>query len=141
MLYMPKKFNAKEKKSYLLALTYILNLNNPDNNIKKEYLHLQIKEAGIPEDKYLEVQSLCDQANVVRHLKSLDNIRVQRYIIREMIMLAIADHEITDDEIRNIYKIAEAIGVSGEKVGDFFIWAAKGIEWKLEGIQLVEEDL
>ena len=58
-----------------------------------------------------------------------------------MIMLAIADHEITDDEIRNIYQIAEAVGVSGEKVGDFFIWAAKGIEWKLEGIQLVEEDL
>lgn len=141
MLYMPKKFTAKEKKTYLWALTYILNLSNPDNEIKKEYLYLLLKEAGIPEEKCEDSHLPCRQEDLIKQLKILDNIRVQRYIIREMIMLAIADHEITDEEIRNIYKIAEAIGISGEKVGDFFIWAAKGIEWKIEGIQLVEEDL
>lgn len=140
MLYMPKKFNAKEKNAYLQALTYILNLSGPDNTIKKEYLHLQIKEAGIPEEKFVTLPTP-DKDTLIKSLKGLEDLRAQRYIIREMIMLAIADHEITDDEIRNIYQIAEAVGVSGEKVGDFFIWAAKGIEWKLEGIQLVEEDL
>lgn len=137
---MPKKFNAKEKNAYLQALTYILNLSGPDNTIKNEYLHLQIKEAGIPEEKFA-ASAVPDKETLIKSLKGLDDLRAQRYIIREMIMLAIADHEITDDEIRNIYQIAEAVGVSGEKVGDFFIWAAKGIEWKLEGIQLVEEDL
>lgn len=141
MLYTHKKFNAKEKNAYLLALTYILNLSGPDNSIKKGYLQLQLKEAGIDEEKCEDGKLPCKQETLIKQLKNLENIRTQRYIIREMIMLAVADHEITDEEIRNIYQIAEAIGVSGEKVGDFFIWAAKGIEWKLEGIQLVEEDL
>jgi len=140
MLHMPKKFNAKEKKAYLWALTYILGLNHPDNTSKKDYLLLQLKSAGIPEEKCLTPNLPCTQDDLIKQLKSLEDIRTQRYIIREMIMLAIADHEISDDEIRNIYKISEAIGISGEKVGDFFIWAAKGIEWKIEGIQLVEED-
>lgn len=141
MLYTHKKFNAKEQNAYLQALMYILNLSGPDNDIKRGYLQLQMKEAGIDENKCEDGQPRCTRETLIKQLKSLENIRTQRYIIREMIMLAIADHEITDEEIRNIYQIAEAIGVSGEKVGDFFIWAAKGIEWKLEGIQLVEEDL
>ena len=141
MLYMPKKFNSKELKVYLCALTYILNLNSQDNKIKKDYFLLQVSAAGISKEKCEGIHFSGRQEDLIKRLKSLEDIRVQRYIIREMIMLAIADHDISEEEIRVIYKVAESIGISGEKVGDFFIWAAKGIEWKIEGTQLVEEDL
>ena len=141
MWYVPEKFNTKEKTAYLKALVYVSNINPKDKKIKEKYLSLQLKAQGISEDKYLENSLPCSHEQLIKTLKSLENLRVQRYIVREMIMLAISGQDIGDEEIRRIYQIAETIGISTEKVGDFFIWAAKGIEWNVEGIQLIEEDL
>ena len=141
MWYVPEKFNIKEKIACLRALVYVLHINGEHNKIKREYMEWQISAMGIPENKYEENKTPCDYATLVKTLKGLESLRIQRYIVREMIMLAVSGHDISDDEIRSIYQIAETIGVSTEKVGDFFIWAAKGIEWRLEGIQLIEEDL
>ncbi len=141
MVYLPKKFTVKEKRAYIKALSYILSLNLPPNTEKIEHLRLQIQEIGSSEKDCESLDHPCTIEALVKTLHAVEDMRVRRYIIREMIMLAVADHEISDIEIKNIYQIADAIGISGEKVGDFFIWAAKGIEWKIEGIQLVEEDL
>lgn len=100
-----------------------------------------MQKANISQEKYEAVKSACKIETLIDNIRGLDNLRAQRFIIREMVMLALADQDVTDDEIRDIYQIAESSGISSEKVGDFFIWAAKGIEWQLEGIQLVEEDL
>ena len=56
-------------------------------------------------------------------------------------MLAIADHELTDKDVDTIYHIGTQSGVSQDKIDDFFLWAARGVEWQIEGIKLVEEDL
>ena len=140
MLYIPENFNAKEKSVYLKALVYVLSLSG-NNKIKNEYFLLQLKKVGISEDKIEKGKPVCKIEALVDNIRSLENLRIQRFIIREMIMLAVADQEVTDDEIRTIYQVAESAGISSEKVGDFFIWAAKGIEWQLEGVQLIEEDL
>ena len=66
---------------------------------------------------------------------------MRRYIVREMILVAISNHELSDDEIATLYAIGTNIGIKEEKVGDFFIWAAKGLEWEIEGLQLIEGDL
>lgn len=140
MLYKPDNFSTKDKNTCLKALTYILYLR-PKNKLKKENMLLQLRRIGINEDKFDGSKHACTKETLINNLKGLDNVRAQRFIIREMIILAVSDKEVTDREILDIYEIAEAIGISGEKVGDFFIWAAKGIEWMMEGIQLVEEDL
>ncbi len=57
-----------------------------------------------------------------------------------MIVMAVADHELTDTEMCAIYEIATGVGVKQEKINDFFLWAAKGIEWQIEGSHLVEDD-
>ena len=44
-------------------------------------------------------------------------------------------------KLTDLHKIGKGMGISEEKINDFFIWAARGIEWQLEGIKLVEEDL
>ena len=71
----------------------------------------------------------------------ITDIRARRYFLREMILLAVADHELQDEEVEDLHKIGKGMGISEEKINDFFIWAARGIEWQLEGIKLVEEDL
>ena len=143
MWYVPEKFNTKEKAACLKALVYVLSINKSvaARKAKKDYMLLQMKAMGLSEDKYDESQPVCSSDALIKTLRNIDSLRNQRYIIREMIMLAVSGHDIADDEIRNIYQIAERVGISSEKVGDFFIWAAKGIEWQLEGIQLIEEDL
>ena len=141
MWYTPDNFHAKEKDACVKALLFILNIKGNNKQAKRDYIKLQMQAMGIAEDKYNIDTYHCRWESLIKSLKEVDSLRIQRFIIREMIMLAIAGQDISDDEIRNIYQIAEAIGISGEKVGDFFIWAAKGIEWRIEGIQLIEEDL
>lgn len=140
MWYTPENFRAKEKEACVKALIFILHVKGNNEQAKREYIKLQMQAMGISENKY-NIDTQCRWESLIKSLKDVDSLRIQRYIIREMIMLAIAGQDISDDEIRNIYQIAEAIGISAEKVGDFFIWAAKGIEWRIEGMQLIEEDL
>ena len=141
MFYMPDNFNTKEKNACIKALTFVLHIHGAKNTMQKKFMLFQLKAMGLTEDKYDITQPPCKFEDLAKSLKNLDNLRAQRYIIRAMIMLALSDQDINDDAIKLIYQLAEEIGMSSEKVGDFFIWAAKGIEWRLEGIQLVEEDL
>ena len=61
-------------------------------------------------------------------------------MIREMIMLAVSAQELNEAEIMVIYQIGNAIGIDTDRIDDFFMWAAKGIEWQIEGDRMIEED-
>ena len=89
----------------------------------------------------LKFKSPKKAAEIIKTLQSIDNIRLRRFILREMILLSIADHELTDKEVDTIYDIAKKCCISEDKIDDFFLWAAKGVEWQIEGQKLVEEDL
>ena len=52
-----------------------------------------------------------------------------------------ANHELSDEEMAAIYTIGMNIGIKEDKINDFFLWAAEGLEWQLAGVKLVEEDL
>ncbi|MFR3313585.1 MAG: hypothetical protein ACLTT2_05075 [Alphaproteobacteria bacterium] len=78
---------------------------------------------------------------MIKELKQVSSMRLKRYIIREMIMLAMANHELSDEEMAAIYTIGMNIGIKEDKINDFFLWAAEGLEWQLAGVKLVEEDL
>lgn len=140
MPFSKKEFNLKQKKIFLKALTYILNIENKPSERKTEYLRLQAAELGIDPAKAAPKKAL-KPADIVKDLASLDDIRAKRYILREMIILAIADHELSDKEIKTIYEIGLQAGLKQEKINDFFLWAAEGVEWQLNGARLVEEDL
>lgn len=79
--------------------------------------------------------------DLIKELKQVSSMRLKRYIIREMIMLAMANHELSDEEMAAIYTIGMNIGIKEDKINDFFLWAAEGLEWQLAGVKLVEEDL
>lgn len=137
-----KLLNDTEKQIYVQALAYILTFSTESSAaVKNDYLKAQAKDAGISESVLKKTKAGYKADNLISDLNSIKDIRIKRYILREMILLAIADHEVLDSEIEAIYKIACKIGIKSEKVNDFFMWAAKGLEWQIEGTQLVEEDL
>lgn len=135
-----KELNDDEKCIFFDAMCYILNVGQKNNDKKVCYLKNQAYEMGYDSRK-LKLKSTKKAAEIIKALQSIDNIRLRRYILREMILLTIADHELTDKEIDTIYDIARKVCISQDKIDDFFLWAAKGVEWQIEGQKLIEEDL
>ena len=138
---MCKLLDEVEKKLYIQGLAYVLGMNKQDPKQKKEYLLAQMAETGLSESEYKKIKCNCKTDDLIKDLEQITDIRAKRYILREMILLAVADHELQDEEVEDLHKIGKGMGISEEKINDFFIWAARGIEWQLEGIKLVEEDL
>lgn len=140
MTVVKKEFSDDEKCIFFDALCFILNIDKKPNDKKVCYLKSRAFEMGYDARK-LKLKSAGKTAEVIKDLQAIDNIRLRRYILREMILLAIADHELSDKEVDTIYDIAKKVCVSQDKIDDFFIWAAKGVEWQIEGQKLVEEDI
>lgn len=140
MAFSKKEFTLRQKKIFLKILSYILNIEDTPSERKTEYLRLQAMELNVDLDKAVPKKAL-KPADIVKDLAAFDDIRAKRYILREMIILAIADHELSDKEIKTIYEIGLLSGLKQEKIDDFFLWAAEGVEWQLNGLRLVEEDL
>ena len=139
---MPEKFlDDNQKQIYLTCLQYILGLDTEIDDNKKEFMLKQIKDMGLNCKKATCLKKNLSAKEIAEQIKNITDIKIRRFILREMVLLAIADHELSDNEIATIYEIANKSGIKQDKVNDIFIWAAKGIEWEIEGSKLVNEDL
>ncbi|MBQ9731629.1 MAG: hypothetical protein IJV97_00890 [Alphaproteobacteria bacterium] len=127
-----------DKEIYLKAMLYAM---APKATSRCEYIRKQAKEISFPAKDLNKIKKISKPEALSLELLKLSDIRLRRYIIREMILLAINDHELSDKEICDMYKIGAAAGIKEDKINDFFIWAAQGVEWQIDGIALVEEDL
>lgn len=136
-----QNLNEDEQEIFIKVLVYVLNSDKNFKPEKNEYLLHLAKEIGFPIKKLSAIKPIARPETVSNELLKIHNVRLRRYFMREMIMLAISDHELTDTEMCNIYKIGTAIGIKQDKINDFFLWAAQGIEWQVEGVRLVEDDL
>ena len=135
-----KSLNDEEKNIYLKALSYILNCANKDTK-EGDFLIKQAKEINFPTNNLKGIKKISRPETISNELLKIKDVRLRRYFMREMIMLAVSDHELADNEMCNIYKIATSVGIKEEKINDFFLWAAQGVEWQIEGTRLVEDDL
>lgn len=132
--------SKKERNIYVACLLFILNLNKKQNK-NNDYVLSRIKDLGLDESILDKVKKISSEEDVYKLINTISNVKARRYILREMILVAISNHELTDDEVATIYNIGLHVGIKTEKINDFFLWAAKGLEWEIEGIQLIEGDL
>lgn len=139
------KLNRKEKYAYIKSLIYILNLSKKSSAEKdgrqKTLIENRMSELSIPLEEFSSLKSTKNAESIIDDLASITNMKIKKYILREMILLAIADHELTDIEISTIYRIGANSGIKEESISDFFLWAAKGVEWQIEGVKLLEENI
>ncbi len=141
MLFFSRDLSVDEKNVYMEALAFILNVGKSNNDAKKEYMETQMAEIGLSKKDFRSAKKVKTAGELAKDIKGIGDIKIKRFILREMILLALADHELTDEEIQTIYQIGTCSGLKEEKISDFFLWAAKGIEWQIEGTQLVEDNL
>lgn len=127
-----------EKQLYLAALQYVLNLDSEDNATKKEFMKNKARELGCPLSKIKKVRS---SAELIKILLPIPSVRTKRCLVRDMILLSAADHDLSDEAIGEIYEIGTKIGIKAEKIDDFFLWAARGLEWQVDGSRLIDEDI
>lgn len=133
--------DATAQQVYLEVLIYVLGGDKKLTKEQTHYLERQAQEIGFPLSELKNVKKIKRPESLSNELLKIEDIRLRRYFVREMIMLAISDHELTDAEMCDIYKIGCAIGVKEDKINDFFLWAAQGVEWQIEGVRMVEDDL
>jgi uncharacterized tellurite resistance protein B-like protein len=137
-----RKLTKKQKLAYLTTLSHVMHIDREIAEEEIEFLENQsIELGGISDEEFEKAIEKTNSKNVVSTLKAIKDIKSKRFILREMIALAIADHELDDNEVELIYNIGIEIGVEEDKISDMFMWAAKGVEWRLQGNRLIEEDL
>lgn len=141
MLFFSRDLSVEEKNIYMEALAFILNVDKSNNDAKKEYIKTQMTEIGLSNKDFRGAKKVKTPEELAKDIKGIGDMKVKLFILREMILLALADHELSEEEIQTIYQIGSGSGLKEEKISDFFLWAAKGIEWQIEGTQLVEENL
>ena len=136
----PADLDDDQKIVYMKALAFMLALDKKNTPEKTEFLKIQALRCGV-DGRKLKFKSTNKSSDIVLALNKIDNIAVKRYILLNMILLTIAGHELSDTEVDVIYGIGTKAGISIDKIDDFFLWAARGVEWQIEGIRIVEEDL
>lgn len=130
-----------EKIFCIQALKFVLQMEKRNCKDNEDYLKKKISEFGLTKTMLTGVPAIRSNAGFIKEAKNISSIRTRRFILKEMIMIAIANHEISDEEIAAIYELGMGIGIKQEKINDFFLWAAQGMEWQLEGIKLIEKDI
>ena len=136
-----ENLDSEAKAVYLEVLMYVLRADTRLTPERTRYLEKQALEISFLAAELKTLKKLKTPESLSNELLKIADIRLRRYFIREMVMLSISDHELTDEEMCNIYKIGCAIGVKEDKINDFFLWAAQGVEWQIEGVRMVEDDL
>lgn len=136
----PKNFDENEKNIYMKALSFMLSLDKKNTVEKLDFLKIQAVRCGF-DCRKLKTKSTDKISDIALALNKIDNIAIRRYILLNMIRLTIAGHELLDNEVDTIYGIGTKAGISVDKIDDFFLWAARGVEWQIEGMRIVEEDL
>ncbi len=140
MSILTQKLTKKEKGIYLQALAFIMSQKGKANPALKSYLRVQALEIGVDEKQLEEVKLPQSALELCRSIKKIETMSVRRFIIREMIMLAVAAHELQENEVTLIYQVGNAVGIDTDRIDDLFMWAARGLEWQIEGAKMVEED-
>lgn len=135
-----KEMDPEEKITFMEALTFVLNFDGGQSPIQQEHLLRQAFECGLSATGLKKVRKLKKPEELIKRLKNIPHKKTKRFIIREMIIMAVVDHELSDEEMCTIYEIGTGAGLKQEKINDFFLWAAKGVEWQIEGAHLVEDD-
>ncbi len=135
-----KNLTNEQKIIYLKALSYVMS-NSFASKRPPQLLREQAEAVGLPVTVLNTLPQIKRPETISNELIKIQDRTLRRYIVREMIMLAVTDHEISDAEMCNLYKIGAALGIREGKINDFFLWAAQGIEWQIEGERLVEDDV
>lgn len=140
MISFKKKMDPEEKITFMEALTFVLNFDGGQSPIQQEHLLRQAFECGLSAAELKKIRKLKKPEELIKRLKDIPHKKTKRFIIREMVIMAVVDHELSDEEMCTIYEIGAGAGLKQEKINDFFLWAAKGVEWQIEGAHLVEDD-
>jgi len=130
--------NNSEKLIYMKALAFAANLGLKSPHTNK-FVAEQADRIGFSFEKLKNLKKAKRPETISNELLKIKDLKLRRYFVREMVMLAIADHELSDMEMCNMYKIGVALGIKEDKMNDFFLWAAAGIEWQIEGERLIED--
>ena len=104
------ELTEKERNVYITSLLYILDLNDSSAR-NMDYVLSRINDLGLDESVLKKIKRAKGEEEMYKLLAEVKNIRTRRYILREMILVAISNHELSDGEVASIYNIGRHVGI------------------------------
>ena len=90
MLFFSRDLSVDEKNVYMEALAFILNVGKSNNDANKEYMETQMAEIGLSKKDFRSAKKVKTAGELAKDIKGIGDIKVKRFILREMILLALA---------------------------------------------------
>ncbi|MGD9639209.1 MAG: hypothetical protein AB7U85_09155 [Alphaproteobacteria bacterium] len=135
------ELSENQIRDFLIALSFIMNADGEASEAEKEYIKVAASAYGLVDPDFELIMKERSLGEVERQINWIrEKPEAARYMIREMISLAISDGELVDDEINTIFYIGKRLGISEDRMNDMTNWAVEGYEWQIEGFRLVEEN-
>lgn len=136
-----EELSHQQIQDFLTALSFVMHADGESSEEEKEYIKVAALAYGLDEpdfDLIMRKRSLEEVIKKIAWLK--EKPTTARYMIREMISLALADGEFLEEELAGISHVSKAVGISEKRLNDMIDWAVEGYEWQIEGFRLIEED-
>jgi len=130
----------EDKKNFLRAIASIIRADGDVDEAEKAYLATTASAYGLPEKSVTEVLNPPPLEQIIDALKKVKSARARRYLVRELVSVALTDGSIDDDEMDIVYSIGEALGVAENRMDEMLEWALEGYQWQLDGLRLVKQD-
>lgn len=124
------------KRNFLLGLIRVAKADGKVNSEEYAYftsfgLHIGLNQDAVDEISWWWGKSQKPQI-------SFETRREALYFIREAIQLCHVDQKYTESEQREIYAIAEELGIEKAAVEPIEAWVAEGMDWNARGDALLE---
>ncbi len=131
--------NNEQKEAFIKALVFVMCADGAKEE-EKAFIKLAMDVYSVNTISLEDVVAPVSAAEVKRIAVKIEDERARRYLVREMIALGFSDGDFSENEMEIVFDIGEALGVSEERINDMIDWAVAGLEWQLEGIDLIERE-
>lgn len=136
------KLDIESRKIYMKALAYVALVDDNFDDGEKEFIKSLCQINDVNEehlDEIMHIHSDEEIADLVKNAGFDQSLKLA--LIRDMFTIANSDINLSDKEIISIANIGEALNISLEKLEEISEWVIEGIEWRLKGEAIFDEDI
>jgi len=133
------ELDEAQKIAFVRAFSKLASVDGHFDDSEKEFVYNAALHLGISRDKMNEILVHLDDADILNGVAQIKNRRAALELIKELCVLAHTDEELCDGEVLFIGQVAEAMGITPEKVEQISNWVVDRLIWLNQGKLIFEE--
>ena len=133
------KLTEGQKKAFLRAFIKMANVDGHVDNYERDFIQKMAIDFGLFIDDMDQFLKDINLDEIIADVASIKDRRVALELLKQLCVLAHADHVLSDDEVVFIGSIGQAMGIDPEKVEEISHWVIDYLVWNEQGKLIFEE--